>query len=142
MSTLFRNVHVNINNSNIRYNVYKIVNPQLMVHKTYENKQVINDPHRISFTWLRVIGHSLVVETGRWNRRGSGLLPIEERLCVWWQSERRACAGTVSPGSIYLKFIWFHYFDWGFQRIYWWYCLSGISCNVCMTTLSTMIFLL
>lgn len=41
-----------------------------------------NEFHRISFTRFRVSGHSLSVETGRWNRRGSGRLPVDEHLCV------------------------------------------------------------
>ena len=48
----------------------------------YEKKQSINDIHRIYFTFIRVSGHSLDVETGQWNRRGRGRLPMEERLCV------------------------------------------------------------
>ena len=39
----------------------------------------------MSFTRFRVSGHSLAVETGRWNRRGRGRLPMEERLCVCGQ---------------------------------------------------------
>ena len=30
---------------------------------------------------MRVIGHSLAIETGRWNRRGRGRLKVAERLC-------------------------------------------------------------
>lgn len=42
---------------------------------------MINEFHRISFTRFRVSGHSLAIETGRWNRKGKGRLPVEERLC-------------------------------------------------------------
>ena len=42
---------------------------------------MINEFHRISFTRFRLCGHSLAIETGRWNRRGRGRLPVEERLC-------------------------------------------------------------
>ena len=41
----------------------------------------IYEIHRIAFTRFRLSSHSLVIETGRWNRRGRGRLPIEERLC-------------------------------------------------------------
>ena len=41
----------------------------------------MNDRYRISFTRFRLSGHSLAIETGRWNRRGRGRLPVEERLC-------------------------------------------------------------
>ena len=37
---------------------------------------------RMAFTRFRVSSHSLCIETGRWNRRGRGRLPREERLCV------------------------------------------------------------
>ncbi|MPC39828.1 hypothetical protein E2C01_033377 [Portunus trituberculatus] len=37
------------------------------------------------FTRFRTCGHSLAVETGRWNRRGRGRLPVEERLCIHGQ---------------------------------------------------------
>ena len=44
-------------------------------------KHNIFEIHRIAFTRFRVSSHSLAVETGRWNRRGRGRLPLEERLC-------------------------------------------------------------
>ena len=65
-----------------RCNTYKDINPDCSVHSIYTKKHNINEVHRISFTRFRVCGHSLAIETGRWNRRGRGRLPVEERLCV------------------------------------------------------------
>ena len=60
---------------------YVSLNPSFDVHDVYSKRRYVNDVHRVSFTRLRVSGHSLAVETGRWNRRGRGRLPLEERLC-------------------------------------------------------------
>ena len=60
---------------------YKYVNSEMEVDKVYTKKQVINEVHRLCFTQFRTSGHSLACETGRWNRRGRGRLPLEERLC-------------------------------------------------------------
>ena len=61
--------------------VYQEMNPTFETHPIYTTKHSINELHRISFTRFRVSGHSLQIETGRWNRRGRGRLPVEERLC-------------------------------------------------------------
>ena len=61
--------------------IYKILNMHLSVHKMYIARENIVERYRIAFTRLRLSGHSLAVETGRWNRRGRGRLPLEERLC-------------------------------------------------------------
>ena len=83
MHALVENVHNAIANSDSsRCLVYKDINPSFLVHDIYKTKHVINEFHRVSFTRFRVSGHSLAVETGRWNRRGRGRLPVEERLCV------------------------------------------------------------
>ena len=60
---------------------YKDINPNFIVHDIYKMKHNVNEHHRLSFTRFRVSGHSLVCETGRWNRRGRGRLPMDERLC-------------------------------------------------------------
>ena len=57
------------------------MNTSLSVHKIYTLRHNIIEVHRISFTRFRLSSHSLAVETGRWNRRGRGRLPMEERLC-------------------------------------------------------------
>lgn len=57
------------------------INANLDVHDIYFKKHNILEIHRIAFTRFRVSSHSLAVETGRWNRRGRGRLPLEERLC-------------------------------------------------------------
>ena len=83
MSDLLVNVHNAITTSDAsRCNVYKVINPGFVVHEVYTKKHTINDLQRKSFTRFRVCGHNLAVETGRWNRRGRGRLPMEERLCV------------------------------------------------------------
>ena len=60
---------------------YISLNPNCEVHDVYTKRQYVNDVDRACFTKLRVSAHSLAVETGRWNRRGRGRLPLEERLC-------------------------------------------------------------
>ena len=60
---------------------YKLVNPELSIHEIYNRKTNVNEIERMSWTRLRLSSHSLAIEKGRWNRRGRGRLPIEERLC-------------------------------------------------------------
>ena len=74
----------NISHSNsTRRTFYKVVNPELTVASIYNNKkELVQETYRIAFTRFRLSSHSLAIETGRWNRRGRGRLPIEERLCI------------------------------------------------------------
>ena len=65
-----------------RRRTYVEINPTLEINYVYKEKHVIDEHHRVSFTQFRVSGHSLSCETGRWNRRGRGRLPLEQRLCV------------------------------------------------------------
>ena len=61
--------------------VYKDINPTLSMHSIYHERQPVNEFHRLEFSRFRLSGHILAIETGRWNRRGRGRLPVEERLC-------------------------------------------------------------
>lgn len=61
--------------------IYKSLNPSLEVHDVYRAR-CVNEIHRVLFTKLRVCGHNLATETGRWNRRGRGRIPLEERVCT------------------------------------------------------------
>ena len=70
-----------IDSNSSRRQTYKVLNPELSVHDVYIKKINVNDIHRASFTRLRLSAHNLAIETGRWNRRGRGRLPVEERLC-------------------------------------------------------------
>ena len=65
-----------------RRKTYVEINPTLTVNYVYREKHNINEHHRMAFSQFRVSGHSLACETGRWNRRGRGRLPIQERLCT------------------------------------------------------------
>ena len=57
---------------------YKSMNPSLGVHPVYTQvSRVIPDYQRLAFSRLRLISHSLRIETGRWAR-----LPPEQRLCA------------------------------------------------------------
>ena len=60
---------------------YRELNPDLSVHELYCRREYDNEVYRRAFSRLRVIGHSLAIETGRWNRRGRGRLEVAERLC-------------------------------------------------------------
>ena len=104
MSTITNDVYNSIANSDSsRCIVYKEINPRFIVHDIYKRKHVINEFHRISFTRFRLCGHSLAIETGRWNRRGRGRLPVEERLCECGliQTERHVI--EVCPLTAHLK---------------------------------------
>ena len=75
-------MRLNIRNSlSNRLTFYKQINPDLLVHDIYTRSTRVNEIERVSWTRLRLSAHSLAVETGRWNRRGRGRLPMEERLC-------------------------------------------------------------
>ena len=70
-----------IESTTSRCEVYKTIDPELSVHIIYKEKKAVNELYMISFTCLRVSGHNLCIETGRWNRRGRGRIPVEKRLC-------------------------------------------------------------
>ena len=61
-----------------KYVTYRDINPTMAVHNVYtvNNKSIIKEHYRISFTRLRLSSHRLKIETGRWTR-----LPRERRLC-------------------------------------------------------------
>ena len=81
-SIAMQNVKDNLaNNISSRRVTYMTINPDLEHHYVYKERHTINETHRLSFTKLRTSGHSLACETGRWNRRGRGRLPLEERIC-------------------------------------------------------------
>ena len=65
-----------------RRSIYcNVINTNLSTHSIYSSRHNIYEMYRIAFTRFRVSSHMLAVETGRWNRRGRGRLPMEERLC-------------------------------------------------------------
>ncbi len=102
--TLLRNVHDAISHSVAsRCLVYKMMNPDLAVHDIYTTRHTINDIHRVSFTRFRVSGHSLAVETGRWNRRGRGRLPLEERVCVCGDVQTEQHVAQHCPHTQHLR---------------------------------------
>lgn len=82
---------------------YKEINPHFTVHDIYKQKHVINEFHRISFTHFRVCGHSLAIETGRWNRRGRGRLPVVERLCKCELVQTERHVVEVCPLTAHLR---------------------------------------
>ena len=82
LSAIIDNVYNDMAQSDTsRCVTYKEINPRFTAHDDYRQRQGINEFHRLSFTCFRVCAHNLAIETGRWNRRGRGRLPVEERLC-------------------------------------------------------------
>ena len=60
-----------------KLNTYKNeLNPSLNVHPIYKSNMFIPDYQRQSFSRIRLISHSLKIETGRWSR-----IPRERRVC-------------------------------------------------------------
>ena len=78
MNSLYQEVN---NSQKSKCTYYKEINPNMDVHNIYMLKSTVNELERISWTKLRLSAHSLAIETGRWNRRGRGILPREQRLC-------------------------------------------------------------
>ena len=79
------------------------MNGGLKVHAIYSKKCLINETHRIAFTRFRVSSHALAIETGRWNRRGRGRLPIEERLCICGQVQTEEHVINDCPISQHIR---------------------------------------
>ena len=86
-----------------RLTFYKQVNPELNIHEIYLKDCKVNELHRISWTRLRLSAHSLAIETGRWNRRGRGRLPPEERLCSCGEMQNEAHIIERCPLSLQLR---------------------------------------
>ena len=79
INEIIRKIETSTSSRRITYRT--ITNPDLQSSELYEKDIDILESVRISFTRYRLISHSLAVETGRWNRRGRGRLPLEDRLC-------------------------------------------------------------
>lgn len=104
MSDVMAMVHERISLSNgSRCIVYRSINPEFKVHGVYKDRHTVNDRHWMAFTRLRVSGHSLSIETGRWNRRGRGRLPREERLCVCGNIQTEKHVVEDCPVSIHIR---------------------------------------
>ena len=83
---------------------YRLINPELQVHELYLRKSIgVKELERISWTKLRVSAHSLAVERGRWNRRGRGSLPWEDRLCSCGQVQTETHVIENCPVSLDLR---------------------------------------
>ena len=85
---------------------YKDLNPNFVVHQVDRTKHTIDEKHRLSFTRFRVSGHSLMCEMGRWNRRGRGRLPLEERLCQCGQIQTEKHVVQDSVMTLHLRNIY------------------------------------
>ena len=89
--------------SSSRMQFYKRINSEFKVHAIYTDGLSVNELERISWTRMRVSAHSLAVETGRWNRRGRGRLPLEERLCTCGQIQTEVHVIEECPRTSFLQ---------------------------------------
>ena len=90
-------------NSSRRIVYCNTINPNLNIHRIYSTKHTIFEAHRIYFTRFRVSSHSLAIETGRWNRRGRGRLPLEERLCSCGSVQSETHVVSFCPVSQHIR---------------------------------------
>ena len=103
-SEAMNNIIQNVSNSSSSKCVYyKSINPNMQVHNIYNMKYNINELERISWTKLRLSAHSLAIETGRWNRRGRGRLPVDQRLCQCGQVQTEHHVMEDCPRSQYIR---------------------------------------
>ena len=94
------------NSNSNRIMFYKTINPDLVVHDIYVKRLKVNETERISWTKMQLSAHSLAVETGRWNRRGRGRLPMEERLCSCGQIQTETHVIEDCPVSLQIRQIY------------------------------------
>lgn len=92
--------------SSSRMHFYREINSNYNLHAIYTENTKVNEIERVSWTRMRLSAHSLAIESGRWNRRGRGRLPLEERLCSCGriQSEKHViedCPRTVNLRNQY-----------------------------------------
>ena len=71
--------------------------------KSTVKKTNVNEIERMSWTRLRLSSHFLAIEKGRWNRRGRGRLPIEERLCPCGQVQTESHIIEVCIMSTHIR---------------------------------------
>ena len=93
---------VSASNSSRRM-TYRQINPGFTVSEVCTNKLTIKEQHRVAYTRFRLSAHSLAGETGRWNRRGRGRIPLEERLCLCGEVQTEAHVITSCLLSQHLR---------------------------------------
>ena len=64
---------------------------------------ITNEIERVSWTRFRLSSHSLAIEKGRWNRRGRGRFPVEERLCPCGQVQTEVRVIEACPLSVQVR---------------------------------------
>ena len=72
----------------------------------YTDKVFVDELERVNWTRMRLSSHSLAVEVGRWNRRGRGTLPMEERLCVCGQVQTERHVIEICPRTENIREQW------------------------------------
>ena len=95
-----------VSSDSSRRKTYSELNPRFEIHHVYKCKHSINEIHRIAFTRFRVSGHNLACETGRWNRRGRGRLPMQERVCPCGQVQTEIHVVQHCPSTNHIRQIY------------------------------------
>ena len=119
--------------TNTRNAWYLRANPELAVHQIYTARtHPVNEIHRVSWTRLRLSAHSLAIEEGRWNRRGRGRLPVEERLCQCGAVQDERHVLQHCPATQHLRA------TYGFSSVEEFFSMSdGQMCEVAVKLLNT-----